>query len=144
MSLRTLSTTIGRRALLRIVIVAAGFGLTVADAAPPVMNMAMPAATSASADGATPAPSVRAFKAADDKMMSGMNAGYSGDADRDFVAHMIPHHQGAIDMAKVELQYGKDPALRKLARQIVKAQDGEILLMKQWQARHGVSGDPSR
>ena len=60
----------------------------------------------------------------------------TGNADHDFVAMMIPHHQGAIDMAKVELQYGKDPAMRRLARDIVSAQDREIALMKNWQAKH--------
>jgi uncharacterized protein (DUF305 family) len=59
----------------------------------------------------------------------------TGDPDRDFVAMMIPHHQGAVDMAKTELQYGKDPALRKLARTIVAAQQKEIAQMTRWQTR---------
>jgi uncharacterized protein (DUF305 family) len=59
-------------------------------------------------------------------MMQGMMAPRTGNADQDFVASMIPHHQGAIDMAKVELQYGKDPMLRKLAEGIVAAQEKEI------------------
>ena len=70
------------------------------------------------------------------KMDEGMGITYSGDADKDFVAGMIPHHQGAIDMARVELQYGKDPQLRKLAQDIIKAQQTEIAFMKSWQARH--------
>ncbi len=61
---------------------------------------------------------------------------YSRDADRDFIAGMVPHHQGAIDMAKVELQYGKDPPLRKLAHGIVAAQQKETAFMKAWQAKH--------
>ena len=45
---------------------------------------------------------------------------------------MIPHHQGAIDMAKVELKYGKDPELKKLAQDIIDAQEKEISFMKDW------------
>lgn len=82
--------------------------------------------------------STQAFKAADDKMMQDMSADYTGNADKDFVAHMIPHHQGAIEMAQVELKYGKDPELKRLARDIIKAQHEEIAFMKSWQARHGV------
>lgn len=51
---------------------------------------------------------------------------------------MIPHHQGAVAIAEVVLKYGKDPELRKMARDIIKAQDEEISFMKQWQARNGV------
>ncbi|MEI5999791.1 DUF305 domain-containing protein [Paraburkholderia bengalensis] len=81
--------------------------------------------------------STSAFKAADQKMMEQMQApSYTGDTDKDFVAHMIPHHQGAIDMAEVELKYGKDPEIKKLARNIVKAQKEEIALMQRWQAKH--------
>lgn len=60
----------------------------------------------------------------------------TGDADVDFVAGMIPHHQGAIDMAKVVLEKGKDPEIRKLAEGIVKAQESEIKMMTEWLAAH--------
>ncbi|WP_277188860.1 DUF305 domain-containing protein [Caballeronia sp. BR00000012568055] len=81
--------------------------------------------------------STAAFQAADHSMMSGMSSiQYTGDADRDFVAHMIPHHEGAVEMAKVELKYGKDAKLRKLAKDIIAAQDKEIAFMKQWLAAH--------
>jgi uncharacterized protein (DUF305 family) len=69
-------------------------------------------------------------------MQEGMEAPMSGDADRDFAGMMIPHHQGAIDMAKAELQFGKDATLRKLAKAIVGAQEKEIALMKRWQEKH--------
>jgi uncharacterized protein (DUF305 family) len=81
--------------------------------------------------------STAAFQAADQRMMSGMSGiEFTGDADHDFVAHMIPHHQGAVEMAKVELKYGKDAKLRKLAKDIIAAQDKEIAFMKQWQQQH--------
>ena len=70
-------------------------------------------------------------------MMNGMHAKPTGKPDADFVLMMIPHHQGAIDMAKVELQYGTDPELRKLATDIVAAQGKEIAQMKAWLAKNG-------
>ena len=85
---------------------------------------------------ANEAPSTKAFRESMAKMDQGMNVPYTGDTDRDFVAGMIPHHQGAVDMARIELQYGKDPALKKLARNIIASQDKEIAFMRQWQARH--------
>ena len=54
----------------------------------------------------------------------------SGDPDRDFATMMIPHHQGAVDMAKVELQFGKDPVLRRLAQGIIIEQLQEIEVMQ--------------
>jgi uncharacterized protein (DUF305 family) len=65
-----------------------------------------------------------------------MAAPQTGNADQDFVAMMIPHHQGAIDMAKEELATGKDPEMRKLAEDIVKAQESEIAQMRAWQKAH--------
>ena len=90
----------------------------------------------AQAGGPLPA-STQAFENNAAKMMKNMSApGYTGDTDTDFVAHMIPHHQGAVDQADVELKYGKDPQMRALAENIIKAQKKEIAFMKRWQARH--------
>lgn len=60
----------------------------------------------------------------------------TGDADVDFVTGMIPHHQGAIDMAKVVLEKGADPEIKKLAEGIIKAQESEIKMMNDWLAAH--------
>lgn len=79
----------------------------------------------------------KAFARAMDSMMKEMGAKPTGHPDKDFVTMMVPHHQGAIDMAKVELQYGKDPKLRALATGIIKAQETEIAEMKAWLAKHG-------
>jgi uncharacterized protein (DUF305 family) len=54
----------------------------------------------------------------------------TGDPDHDFASMMIPHHQGAIDMAKIEVLYGKDPVLRRLAQEIIVTQGSEIALMR--------------
>jgi uncharacterized protein (DUF305 family) len=105
-------------------------------AAAPASAQAPHAGMNMPANAATPA--TAALQAADAAMMQGMDAPYTGDADADFVAHMIPHHRGAVAMAQVELKYGKDPKLRKLARDIVRAQDAEIRFMREWQRVHGV------
>ena len=67
----------------------------------------------------------------------------TGNPDRDFASMMIPHHQGAIDMAKVEVLYGKDPVLRRLAQEIIVTQDSEIAVMRmQLQKRSSPSSVP--
>jgi hypothetical protein len=67
--------------------------------------------------------------AAMNKMMADMTIKPTGDVDRDFVAMMVPHHQGAVDMAKAELKYGHNEQLRRLAQQIVASQQQEITVM---------------
>ena len=81
-------------------------------------------------------PAAMAYMAGMKTMSADMNAAMTGDADIDFVAMMIPHHQGAIDMAKVQLEHGKDAELRKLSEEIIKAQQSEIAFMKGWLAKH--------
>lgn len=81
-------------------------------------------------------PSTKAYMQANSKMHKEMMMQYTGDADIDFVRGMIPHHQGAIDMAMVELKYGKDPALRALAKRIIADQKREIRDMNNWLAKH--------
>ena len=60
----------------------------------------------------------------------------SGDRDVDFVNLMLPHHQAAIDMAKTQLLYGKDPQMRRLAQEIITDQQSEIQLMQLWLKQH--------
>jgi uncharacterized protein (DUF305 family) len=80
--------------------------------------------------------STKAFEAANAKMHKDMMMKYTGKTDVDFVRSMIPHHQGAIDMAKVELEHGTDPEIRKLAEAVIKAQEAEIASMRQWLAKN--------
>jgi uncharacterized protein (DUF305 family) len=81
-------------------------------------------------------PADKAFAASMRTMMRNMTVKPTGNPDKDFVLMMMPHHQGAIDMAKVELQYGTDPELRQLATDIVAAQEKEIEQMKDWLAKN--------
>jgi uncharacterized protein (DUF305 family) len=67
------------------------------------------------------------------------NAEYTGEPDHDFVAMMIPHHQGAIDMAKTLLLYGKDKQLKRLAQEIITDQQSEIQLMQLWLKQHSAN-----
>lgn len=85
--------------------------------------------------GAPDSPAAKAFIAANAKMHKDMTMTFSGDADVDFIKGMVPHHVGAVDMAKIVLQYGKDPEVKKLAEEIIKAQNTEIDFMKGWLAK---------
>jgi uncharacterized protein (DUF305 family) len=64
------------------------------------------------------------------KMMAAMTVAPTGDIDRDFVAMMVPHHQGAIDMAKILLRHGKNEQLKRLAQEIIVTQQQEIAAMR--------------
>lgn len=81
--------------------------------------------------------STKGYEEAMAKLEQNMTMTHSGDADVDFVKGMIPHHQGAIDMAKVALLYAKDPEVLKLAQDVVTAQEGEIAFMNGWLSKYG-------
>ncbi|WP_315835001.1 CopM family metallochaperone [Bradyrhizobium prioriisuperbiae] len=95
-----------------------------AGSAVPVEYVAAPSALSAEA------PFLSENDAAMTKMMADMAAKPTGDVDHDFVEMMIPHHQGAIDMAKALLKYGKNEQLRRLAQEIIVTQQQEIAAMR--------------
>jgi uncharacterized protein (DUF305 family) len=80
-----------------------------------------------------------AFAAVNEKMHRDMAIAFTGNADADFARGMIPHHQGAVDMAKIVIVFGKDPEIRKLAEEIVKAQETEIAFMQAWLNKQGLA-----
>ena len=87
-----------------------------------------------SADADTP--ETLAFKTAMRQMHHDMNIAYSGNADLDFVCGMIPHHEGAIAMAKIEMEHGGNPEMLRLSKNIILAQQSDIALMKSWLKDH--------
>jgi hypothetical protein len=69
--------------------------------------------------------------------LTSMDVELTGDADVDFARAMVPHHRGAIDMARVQLEHGEDPELAERAREIIAAQEEEIDFLRAWLATHG-------
>ena len=82
-------------------------------------------------------PSSLAFHGINAKMHTAMDIAFTGNADVDFVKGMIPHHAGAVDMARTVLAFSKDPEIRKLAEEVIKAQESEIALMQGWLKKNG-------
>jgi len=94
--------------------------------------------------GATRAPAASALATAIYKMDEAMHAlTYTGNPDVDFVTKMIPHHQGALDMARAELEFGTDPKIRKLAESIIKSQDRQIAEIRGWLVRYRKAAAPT-
>ena len=86
-------------------------------------------------DMAGMSPWAQAYDDANAAMHAGMMIAYTDNPDLDFANSMIAHHQGAIAMAKIELEHGKDPEIRKLAEGVVAAQTAEIAQMQAWIAK---------
>jgi uncharacterized protein (DUF305 family) len=81
-------------------------------------------------------PSSAAYAEANARMHADMAVPLTGNADVDFVAGMILHHQGAVDMARIVLEYGQDPEVRTFAQSVIDAQEAEIAWMQDWLAKH--------
>lgn len=108
-----------------------------------VMILIFAARTSALQEGVHPRPAKVTTAVAWPDLMSSMEKMHlgmaavesSGNSDADFVRLMLPHHQAALDMAKVQLLYGKDPQMRRLAQEIIEDQQSEMELMQLWLKR---------
>jgi uncharacterized protein (DUF305 family) len=82
--------------------------------------------------------STQGYRQANETMHRAMDITFSGDSDVDFVRSMIPHHQGAIEMAKVALQHTKDEQIRKWAIEVIREQEREIAEMQTWLKKKGI------
>ncbi|TGD77547.1 DUF305 domain-containing protein [Hymenobacter wooponensis] len=100
--------------------------------------------------GLAPGTPAAAFHRQMDSVMTVMDRGMQQmggvpptNIDASFAAMMVPHHQGAVDMARLQLLYGQDPALRRLAQSIIAEQQVEIQQMNAWLRQHGAAAKPS-
>lgn len=82
-------------------------------------------------------PSTRDYRIANAAMHADMDIAYTGNPDIDFARGMIPHHEGAVAMARVELAHGTDPEMRAFAAQVIAAQEAEIMQLREWLAANG-------
>lgn len=80
-------------------------------------------------------PVIDAWRAVNEQMHADMAIDYTGDADVDFAVAMIGHHEGAIAMALIVLEHGEDPEVRKLAEEVIAAQEREVAFLKDWLRR---------
>lgn len=105
------------------------------------LTLSLGAASLASAENAMPGMAMAGGESPFAGVMAAMNKAMmvppTGNIDVDFVRGMIPHHQAAIDMAKIELEKGSDPEIRAMAQAIIAAQEKEIAEMQAWLASHG-------
>ena len=103
-----------------------------------ILTLATSATGAIAQNGQHAAESTKAFKAADMNMMKNMDAApYTGNPDIDFRTHMIPHHQGAIAMAKVALKYANDAETKRMAQKIIDDQEKEVANMQAWLKKKG-------
>lgn len=98
--------------------------------------------TSAKASAQAPSNAREALNQSMGRMHDDMMRGIAhDDADVAFAAGMLAHHDGAVEMARIQLQYGKDPVMRQLAEEVIRAQEGEMILLKDWLAKRGLGAD---
>ena len=103
-----------------------------------IIALATSATGAIAQNGQHAAESTKEFKAADMNMMKNMDAApYTGNPDIDFRTHMIPHHQGAIAMAKVALKYANDAETKRMAQKIIDDQEKEVANMQAWLKKKG-------
>ncbi len=81
--------------------------------------------------------STKDYKEAHRKMMKDMHKPFTGNADVDFRVHMIPHHQGAVDMARIALKHAMDAETKTMAEAVIKEQEREIAEMQAWLKKNG-------
>jgi uncharacterized protein (DUF305 family) len=91
------------------------------------------------AHGTAMGPAHQAYRAAMERMHRDMAVDLTGDPDVDFARGMIAHHQGAIDMARAVLEYGSDPEIRRLAQDVIAAQEEEIVFLREWLERKNIN-----